>query len=202
MLPVFIIVTYFLKLKKTALATTSEEKLVQLCKVGDPAAQQQLYHRYANAMINVAYRILKNKEDAQEVLQDAFLKAFKKVNTLENTAGFAGWLKKIVIHTAINKAKKKGFSFVEMKEHFMDQPNDEIVSEQQINWNIQLVKKALMQLPNGYRTVLTLYLIEGYAHDEIATILNISKATSLTQYSRGKQKLKLIFQQLEKDGTY
>ena len=171
--------------------TVSEIDIIDQCIAGNQQAQYQLYARYADAMLNVAYRILGNQEDAKDVLQESFLKVFKELKNLKNKQGFAAWIKRIVINTTINQAKKKGLKLVELD---YQEPKCEIESDdaEQIDFKFSQVKKALMKLPNGYRTVLTLYLIDGFDHEEIAQILNISKSTSLTQYSRGKRRLKEI----------
>ena len=166
--------------------TISEKEVIEQCLRGDSRAQHELYRRYADAMLNVAYRILKNEETAKDVLQDSFLKAFRELPKLKNRQGFAAWLKRIVINTTINQAKKKGLVLTEMEEFESFAERQE---EESPVFDIDKVRKALLQLPDGYRTVLTLYLIEGYDHEEISQILNISKSTSLTQYSRGKKRL-------------
>lgn len=171
--------------------TVNEIDIINQCIAGDQQAQYQLYARYADAMLNVAYRILGNQEDAKDVLQESFLKIFKELKNLQNKQGFAAWTKRIVVNTTINQAKKKGLKLVELD---YQEPKWEVELDDydQIDLKFNQVKKALMELPNGYRTVLTLYLIDGFDHEEIAQILNISKSTSLTQYSRGKRRLKEI----------
>lgn len=166
----------------------NELEIIAECIAGNTQAQYQLYARYADAMLNVAYRILGNEEDAKDVLQDSFLKIFKELKNLKNRQGLAAWIKRIVVTTTINRAKKKGLKLVEF-DNQEPEPESEVTDWEQIDIKINEVKKALMKLPNGYRTVLTLYLIDGYDHEEISQILNISKSGSLTQYSRGKRRL-------------
>ena len=166
----------------------NESEIIAECIAGNPRAQHQLYARYADAMLNVAYRILGNEEDAKDVLQDSFLKIFKELKKLKNRQGLAAWIKRIVVNTTINQAKKKGLKLVEF-DNQEPEFKDASIDWEQIDLKINDVKKALMKLPNGYRTVLTLYLIDGYDHEEISQILNISKSGSLTQYSRGKRRL-------------
>jgi len=165
-----------------------ESEIIAECIAGNTRAQYQLYARYADAMLNVAYRILGNEEDAKDVLQESFLKIFRELKNLKNRQGLAAWIKRIVVNTTINQAKKKGLKLVELNNQ---EPDSEIdpTDWEQIDLKINDVKNALMKLPNGYRTVLTLYLIDGYDHAEISQILNISKSGSLTQYSRGKRRL-------------
>lgn len=167
---------------------TTELEIIAECIVGNTRAQYQLYARYADAMLNVAYRILGNEEDAKDVLQESFIKVFRELEKLKNRQGLAAWIKRIVVNTTINYAKKKGLNLVEFDNQEPD-VGSFVQDSDQMDLKIIDIKKALMQLPNGYRTVLTLYLIDGYDHEEISQILNISKSGSLTQYSRGKRRL-------------
>ncbi|MEM9819773.1 MAG: RNA polymerase sigma factor [Bacteroidota bacterium] len=165
--------------------------LVQRCLKGDTKAQFTLYHRYATAMLNVAYRILGQEEEAKDVLQLSFLKAFRSLDQLKNKRGFGGWLKKIVVNYSINQLKRRGWQWTELNEEIIESYQEKD-REEQLQFHLQSIKRALLQLPTGYRTVLSLYLIEGYDHSEIAQILNVSTSTALSQYSRGKKKLRQI----------
>jgi len=175
----------------------TEAELIRRCQQNDRQAQSKLYHRYSRGMLNVAYRILKHKEDAQDVLQESFLKAFRELDKLQNINGFGGWLKRIVVNTAINQLKKKGLDLVDMSHAVENHAADIATNQLPYEWDLQQARKALMQLPDGYRTVLTLYLIEGYDHEEISQILGISKNTSLTQFSRGKKRLQQLVAELK-----
>lgn len=179
-----------------------EGELIQRIINGDRKASFVLYHRYARQMLNVAFRILKEEEEAKDVLQESFLKAFRELKQLKNPVGFGGWLKRIVVNTAINHAKKRKLFLVDFSEELNDRylTNENDYESENQALNIEHAKKALMELPNGYRTVLSLYLIEGYDHQEIASILGISVSTSLTQYSRGKKRLvQIINEQINKE---
>ncbi len=176
-----------------------EINLIERSILGEANAQKQLYHRYASAMLNVAYRITKNEEDAKDILQDSFIKVFLQLQNLKRKEGFAAWIKRIVVNTSISHVKKKGLLIIDSTKEYKDIPEVEI-SQKELSLND--VKLALMQLPNGYRTVLSLYLIEGYDHQEISQILDISKSTSLTQYSRGKKKLIHLLQKKNQYGTH
>ena len=164
----------------------NDSQLITQCIAGNRQAQYRLYTRYAGAMLNVAYRILGNREDAKDVLQESFVKIFRELKNLKNPRRLTGWIKRIVINTSINHGKRRGVKFVELDRHVPRIFEEEIGH---IDLKIDEVKNAMMQLPDGYRTVLTLYLIDGYDHEEISQILNISKSGSLTQYSRGKKRL-------------
>ena len=142
-------------------------------------------------MYSVSLNLVKNKEDAEDVLQESFTNAFKSIERFDYQSTFGAWLKRIVINTSINTLKKKRIS----TESFDGQEYkiSDIQKESKDNdYEVTKVNKAIQMLPPGFKTVLTLYLIEGYDHIEIANILNISVSTSKTQYSRAKKKLKEI----------
>ncbi|MEM7103912.1 MAG: sigma-70 family RNA polymerase sigma factor [Bacteroidota bacterium] len=168
-------------------------------------AQFELYRRFADAMLNTAYRITGNREDAEDALQDAFISAFKNLDNYREEATFGSWLKRIVINKALNllKRKKAEMTFPEegMPERSIEMNG---INQSSFNPKVDMVLQAMQQLPTGYRTVLSLYLVEGYDHEEISKILSISKATSLTQYHRGKKRLKEIIKKTQtkitKDG--
>ncbi|MEM8906376.1 MAG: RNA polymerase sigma factor [Bacteroidota bacterium] len=180
----------------------SEVELIQKCLQGDNKAQFALYHRYAKAMLNVAYRILQDEEAAKDVLQMAFLKAFHQLDRLRQPKGFGGWLKRIVVNTAIKQLKKKGLQWIPLSEELMDDQLTAFSEEKPFPIDLAQAKAALKTLPTGYRTILSLYLIEGYDHEEIASILGISVSTSLSQYARGKQKWRAIIKKMNTDGSY
>ncbi len=142
-------------------------------------------------MYNVSLNVVKNKEDAEDVLQESFTNAFKSIERFNYQSTFGAWLKRIVINTSINTLKKKKLS----TESFDGQEYKiagTTTEEDDQNYEVNKVNKAIQLLPPGFKTVLTLYLIEGYDHTEIAEVLNISVSTSKTQYSRAKTKLKEI----------
>ena len=145
-------------------------------------------------MLNVAMRITRDYMEAEDVLQEAFVRAFRNLSSFKGDATFGAWLKRIVINTAINQIKKRKAEFVEIEEGRMEipEPNEQ---PYEARWNMNVVRQAIQQLPEGYRVVLSLYLIEGYDHKEIGQILQISEATSKSQYSRAKKKLRFILNQ-------
>jgi RNA polymerase sigma factor (sigma-70 family) len=168
--------------------------LVDRCMQGDRKAQYELYRKYSKAMLNVAMRIVNNYMEAEDVLQEAFVRAFRNLGSFKGDATFGAWLKRIVINTSINHLKKRKAEFVEIEEERLEVP-DEPVPEPSAAWDIEQVRIAIAQLPEGYRLVLTLYLIEGYDHKEIGLILGITEATSKSQFSRAKKKLRQIIKQ-------
>jgi len=184
------------QLELTASATMFYDDLVEKCKKGDSRSYETLYQQYAKAMYNTSLRIVNNSSDAEDVLQEAFMDAFRYLNDFNYKSTFGAWLKRIVINKSINILRKHKADLVDIdKASVQEMPNDEVLDEEQIQFKVAEVKKAITMLPNGYRTVLTLYLFEGYDHEEIADIMRISQSTVRTQYHRAKQKLLHIIKQ-------
>jgi len=184
------------QLELTASATMFYDDLVEKCKKGDSRSYETLYQQYAKAMYNTSLRIVNNSSDAEDVLQEAFMDAFRYLNDFNYKSTFGAWLKRIVINKSINILRKHKADLVDIdKASVQEMPNDEVLDEEQIQFKVAEVKKAVTLLPNGYRTVLTLYLFEGYDHEEIADIMRISQSTVRTQYHRAKQKLLHIIKQ-------
>jgi RNA polymerase sigma-70 factor (ECF subfamily) len=140
--------------------------------------------------------MLGNVVEAEDVMQEAFLKAFTKIDTYEGKVSFGAWLKKIVINRSLDQLKKRKVKFEELNEKIPDEESVDIeISEIQM----EQVKNAIQSLPDGYRVVLCLYLLEGYDHEEISQILGITNVASRTQYSRAKMKLR---EMLHKEELY
>jgi len=132
--------------------------------------------------------------EAEDVMQEAFLSAFKKIETYKGEVSFGAWLKKIVVNRSLDYLKKRKVQFEEVNERTAH------VSDYQMGTkeiDMQMIKNAVQELPDGYRVVLSLYLIEGYDHDEISQILGISNSSSRTQLLRAKNKLKTILKDKE-----
>ena len=165
-------------------------EIIQQCKMNNRRAQLKLYNQYCGAMYNIAFRFMKNSHDAEDVMQEAFIKAFKKIDTFKGEVTFGAWLKRIVINKSIDTLKSVKLKFSEVNENYLkvivDDDNWEIDNEV----SIEEIKFAITQLPQKYELVLSLFLIEGYDHQEISQILNITEVNSRTHLSRGKQKLK------------
>jgi len=162
--------------------------LIEECIKGNRKAQFRLYNLYSKAMYNLAYRILNNREDAEDIVQEAFLDCFRNLDTFRFESTFGAWLKKILVNKSINQMKKKktDLIFSENLPKIIYEDDDEIT------YDTGKVFKGIEMLPDGYRIILTLYLLEGYDHSEISQILNISESTSKSQYSRAKEKLRNI----------
>ncbi|MGN7203636.1 RNA polymerase sigma factor [Pedobacter sp. SAFR-022] len=172
--------------------------LINECRQGSRQAQFEIYKLYAKAMFNIALRILNHHGEAEDVLQESFLDAFMRVKEFRAETTFGLWLKQIVINKSITCLRKRKMDLVPVDEIDIAEPVED--DHQDLQLQVDLVKKAIALLPDGYRLVLTLYLFEGYDHEEIAHILNISENTSRTQYMRAKQRLhRLLEKKGEKD---
>ncbi len=170
------------------------QDVIEKCRRGDTKAQFELYKLYYKPMYNICLRMVGNTIEAEDVMQEAFLKAFTKIDTYEGKVSFGAWLKKIVINRSLDQLKKRKAKFVELSEKIPDEERGSLnISE----INVDRLKKAIQQLPDGYRVVLSLYLLEGFDHEEIAQILDISNSSSRTQYLRAKQKLRQMVQKEE-----
>ncbi|MEO9483833.1 MAG: sigma-70 family RNA polymerase sigma factor [Ekhidna sp.] len=168
--------------------------LIGRCRKEDRAAQFEIYKLYSKAMFNTARRITGDENDAEDVLQDAFVSAFQNLKSYREDASFGAWLKRIVINKALNQVQrnKKDLMLAEdVKEDVSELEPESTESA----YTIDQIKKAMNDLPSGFRTVLSLYLFEGYDHKEISEILGITESTSKSQYKRAKDKLKLIVTQ-------
>jgi len=164
--------------------------LVVECKQGSKKACYELYRLYAKAMLNVAFRIVGNIAEAEDVLQEAFVDAFNKLKDFRQDTTFGLWLKQIVINRAINLLRKRKMEWVELEgEQLENIPDEAVEDDEGIQYQAARVKEAIMELPEGYRLVISLYLLEGYDHEEIGQILNISENTSRTQFLRAKRKV-------------
>lgn len=165
------------------------EDLIARCRAGEREAYYRIYKLYSKAMYNVGYRIMGNDDDAADVLQEAFISAFKNLTSYQGTATFGSWLRKIVVNKAINALKRRKTEALPEGENW-DMAVEEEEYDHQDDLTVDRVKAAIQQLPEGYRSVLSLYLLEGYDHQEIAEILGISESTSKSQLNRAKNKLR------------
>nr|WP_298922810.1 RNA polymerase sigma factor [uncultured Allomuricauda sp.] len=172
----------------------THQALVEQSKQGNRNAQHQLYGLYVDAMFNVAMRLLTIREDAEDVIQESFVEAFKKMDSFRFESTFGAWLKRIVINRSINHLKAKRLLLSSLENEGEPAEENEIEGSQ--DFEIEKIKTGLGQLPEGYKQIITLYLIEGYDHVEIGEILGISTSTSKSQYHRAKKKLVQIVNEL------
>ncbi len=170
-------------------------ELVARCKANDRKAQLKLYKHYCEGMFCVAMRFLKNVDDAEDVLQESFIKAFQKMEQYKGEVTFGAWLKRIVVNGSIDFLKSKRERTVALDEGYMHVTDDD-------NWEVdegiglEEVKNAIASLSDKYKYVVQLFLVEGYDHSEIAEILNISETASRTRLLRGKGQLKELLKTL------
>jgi RNA polymerase sigma-70 factor (ECF subfamily) len=142
-------------------------------------------------MFNVSFRITGREEDAEDALQEAFISAFRNLSSYRGDAAFGAWLKRIVVNKAINILKRRKHELMPEDEQW-DVAEEANAAEYKEGLTVDRVKKAIDQLPDGYRAVLSLYLLEGYDHEEIGEILGISESTSKSQLNRAKSKLRKL----------
>ena len=165
--------------------------LLELCMAGDSRAQYQLYQLYSRAMYNVCYRMMNNREEAEDMLQESFSEAFHRLGTFRFESAFGAWLKRIAVNKCINALKKRKAKLVPVEELPDLQDWDEDKGDVS-SLTVAQVREAMESLPEGYRVIFSLYLLEGYDHAEISQIMDISESTSKSQYLRARQKLKEI----------
>ena len=176
-------------------------KLIKACKRGNQKAQMQIYDNYCNAMFSVAYRYLKHEEDAKDAMQEGFLKAFLNIQNYQDTATFGAWLKRIIINQCIDVLKKQ-----KLETESLETDNLHVVDDNDWQFDSEITKsqilEAIEKLSKKYRLVITLYLIEGYDHEEISEILNIEIKTSRTQLRRAKLQLQDLLKTKYNEARY
>ena len=163
--------------------------LIEKCKNNDSRAQMQLYDQYCKAMFNTAYNFIKDDDIAKDVMQEAFIKAFKKIESFSGEATFGAWLKRIVVNQSLDYIKKQKIQTVELNDNIVYMADEE-PWEVDAEIKLSAIYKCIEELPQKCKNVVKLYLIEGYDHQEVAQILEISEVASRSQLSRGKSKLK------------
>jgi RNA polymerase sigma-70 factor (ECF subfamily) len=169
----------------------TEENMLQGCLDNLATAQEALYNRFSPRMLGVCYRYAHSREDAEDMLQEGFMKVFAQIHQFKNTGALEGWIRKILVHTCINILKKN--------KKFSDSVDLIHADNLHLNGNnipsmlqAKQVVECIRLLPLGYRTVLNLYAIEGFSHREISDILDIEESTSRSQYTRARGMLEEI----------
>ncbi len=163
---------------------SSEQEIISGCIVNDRLSQKMLYENYKSHLYTVIYRTVGNFEEADDVLQESFVKIFRSMESYSGKGSLAGWMRTICIRTAYAKIKKR-VSFDELTE-----AHENVSMEWVLDMDTDYLHQAIQALPNGFRMVFTMIEIEGYSHKEVANILSISEGTSKSQLSRAKKKLK------------
>ena len=181
---------------------THIKDLVDRCRHGDQRAQMEIYDRYYKAMYNTAYRITGHSAEAEDIMQEAFLSAFTKIESFKENSTFGAWLKRIVVNesiTAYKKIAKLGeVSYNDELKNEVDDDGVALNEEDKNNQKVRLILNKIKNLKENYRLGLTLHLIEGYDYEEICEIMNISYANCRTMISRAKESLRKKLQDHEK----
>lgn len=169
--------------------TNNEKSILKGCLVKQPRAQRALYDKYALAMYNTIIRMVPRRMEAEDVLQESFVKVFQSISDFRGASTLGTWIKSICINTSLKHLRTSGnITFLGEE----DMPEKEI--EAPIKYDVTRIHEAIKSLPRGARTITSLYLIEGYTHAEIARIMDVSESTSKSQYNRAK---KILAQKLK-----
>jgi RNA polymerase sigma factor (sigma-70 family) len=169
-------------------------QIYQQCIKGDSKAQEQLYLHLAPKMLGVCYRYTHNIMEAEDVLQDAFIRVFKFLHTYKGEGDLEAWVRRIMVNTALNHIKKNKRIAEELEIEKATVVESTLTVDLN-NYDTSLIMNALQQLPDGYKVILNLFAIEGYSHKEIAEQFNIAESTSRSQFLRAKVALKKILEE-------
>lgn len=168
-------------------------ELIERCQQGDGQAQERLYKLYASAMFNICRRMLGDEDEAQDILQESFLDAFQKLPKLRDLNTFSAWIKRIVINNCINSIRKRRLVTTELKDGW--DTIEEIDDFEYNKFKADQIMSAIDHLSDGCKSVLNLYLFEGYDHKEIGQILGVTESASKAQYCKAKSKIRKILEQ-------
>ncbi len=164
----------------------NEKEIIEGCKKQNRKAQKMLYDRYASKFLGICMRYAKDKHEAEDILQEAFLKIFERIEQYTCSGAFEGWMRRIIVNTAISNYRKNlkhyhHYDIEELKEY------EEDINSADLEYTMEEMLRVIQSLSPGYRTIFNLYAIEGYTHKEIAELLGIDVATSKSQYSRARK---------------
>jgi len=181
----------------------SEEKLIEGCVEGNRYAQKLLFEKYRSLMFAICMRYAKNRDEAEDVMIDGFMKIYTSLNEYKKKGSFEGWLKKIMVNAAINnyRANLKHYYNSRIDEDSFLEIGDE-TDNFKTNYSAEYLIKLIQELPDGYRMVFNLYEIEGYSHKEIAEIMNISLSTAKTQLFYAKKSLQKKLTKINQNEMY
>lgn len=165
------------------------QELIDACVAGDRKAQFEIYKKYHKAMFNTCLRIVNNNGEAEDIIQEAFLDAFRRIRYYSGEGSFGSWLKRIVVNRSLDTLRKKRET-VPIEEMGKDIPDEQQgVSEEDIQFQVEEIRRAISLLPEDFRVILSLILFEGYDHEEVSQMLKITNQLSRTRYSRARQRL-------------
>lgn len=178
-----------MELKDTYIEANSQ--LIDGCRKNKRSAQIRIYELYYKAMYNSSYRIINDREEAEDIMQDSFLDAFKKIETYQGTGSFGAWLKRIVVNKSIDHLRRKKNTF-SLDEQFNEIEDTTLEDEEYISntfTRLEEIRGAIEKMPDHHKMIISLYLLEGYDHQEIAQILNITHNNVRARYFRAKKEL-------------
>lgn len=176
-----------------------DKLLIEDALNGNERARFELYSKYSKAMFNICIRFLKKTNDAEDILQEVFIEVFNKLHTFRFDSTPGAWIKKITVNKCINtlKQKKDQLEYMDELAQYDQMDEDDAENSEHVKLTVEKVQKAMQLLPEGGRVIFSLYLFEGYDHQEIAEILDISESTSKSQFMRAKNKVKEMVQQFK-----
>jgi RNA polymerase sigma-70 factor (ECF subfamily) len=166
-------------------ASAAEKELIKRCLDGDRMAQKQLYDQYASGMYAVSLRYAKSDLEAEDILQDSFIKVFQNLKNFEGRSSLGSWIKRVVVNTALNSERGKRFMFPMVPVEQVERESDISLS----GFDFEVLVGYIRELPEGCQSIFNLFAIEGYSHKEIAEMLKISTGTSKSQYARARKLL-------------
>ena len=174
----------------------TDQEIVEGCIAKDAKAQRFLFEKYAGKMMGICLRYMKNREEAQDVLQEGFIKVYQKMSQYKNTGPLGGWMRMVMINTALIQLRKnkKWENTIDVSTSYDLSTDDYTVLDK---LSADELMSVINSIPEGYRTVFNLFVIEGYAHKEIAKMLDVTESTSKTQFRKARLYLKKI---LDKNG--
>ncbi len=177
----------------------SERQLIKDCQKGVKASQYELVTRYSAMLMTVCRRYTRDGNMAKDVLQETWIRIFKNIDKYKTTGSFEGWMRRIAVNAALRYIERSHFT----KEIYPDEPVEQNQKEPEIysRFGVDAIIAEIQKLPDGYRAVLNLHLIEGYSHKEIGALLEISEATSRSQFSRGRRLLQIRLKDLPKKAS-
>jgi RNA polymerase sigma factor (sigma-70 family) len=175
----------------------TEEEIIKGCKAGDRQSQKALYTRFSAKMYGVCLRYSKNREEAEDLLQDGFVKVFHNIQQYAGAGSFEGWIRRIMVNTALEFLRRKKLEFSSFDVLDVEDSSFENAPEAFSKIALNDLLTFIQQMPRGYQTVFNLFAIEGYSHKEIGEMLNISEGTSRSQLARARQ----ILQEKLKDNV-
>jgi RNA polymerase sigma factor (sigma-70 family) len=165
------------------------QELIDGCRKGDQKAQFRIYKLYYKAMYNTSLRIVNDTMEAEDIMQEAFLSAFEKIGSYSGKVSFGSWLKKIVQNRSLDYINKKSLVFYKDIEAYNDVEDYSVCQNEEPDPRVKKIIEKIKFLPEKYRNILSLYLFEGYDHEEIAQILSIPSSTSRSHFTRARQRL-------------